>query len=67
MIAVGEETGALDELLGKVAAYYEDEVAQAAERLKSSIEPLLILLVAALVGMVVLSVLLPSFQLYRHL
>lgn len=67
MIAVGEETGALDELLGKVAAYYEDEVAQAAERLKSSIEPLLILLVAALVGMVVLSVLLPAFQLYRTL
>lgn len=59
MIVVGEETGALDRLLEKVAVYYEQDVDQTASRLASALEPVLILTVGGVVGLIIVSVLLP--------
>jgi type IV pilus assembly protein PilC len=67
MLAVGEQTGTIDAVLEKVADFYEAEVEQTAERLKSLLEPILIMFVASLVGTIVLAILLPSFTLYQHL
>lgn len=62
MIAVGEETGALDNMLQKVADFYEDEVNAAVKSLTSIIEPIMMLGVGAIVGVVVISMYLPIFD-----
>lgn len=67
MVAVGEETGSLDDVLGKIADFYELEVRHTVARLKSLIEPLLIVGLAAVVGVIMLSVLLPMLTLYQNL
>ncbi|MDI6631094.1 MAG: type II secretion system F family protein [Thermoanaerobacteraceae bacterium] len=64
MIAIGEETGALEELLEKVAAFYEQDVAVAVKRLSVTVEPLLILILGGIVGSIILSVLMPIFSIY---
>ncbi|MEK3883608.1 type II secretion system F family protein [Paenibacillus sp. PL2-23] len=64
MIAVGEETGALDSMLSKVADFYEMDVDNTVDRLKSLIEPLLIVFLAGVVGLIVMAILLPMFTLY---
>ncbi|RKD23887.1 hypothetical protein BEP19_05525 [Ammoniphilus oxalaticus] len=65
MIAIGEQTGNLDEVMGKVADYYEEEVDQMAERMRSLIEPIMLVVVSFIVGIIVLAVLLPMFALYE--
>ncbi|MCF6092697.1 type II secretion system F family protein [Microaerobacter geothermalis] len=67
MMAVGEQTGTLDSILEKVADFYEAEVDAMADRLKSLLEPLLIVVMAGIVGMIVLAILLPTFTLYSNL
>lgn len=67
MIAIGEQTGSLDAMLGKVADFYEKEVDAATDRLKALIEPLMIVLLAGLVGTIVLSILLPMFSLFTEI
>lgn len=62
MISVGEETGALDAMLNKVADFYEDEVDAAVKSLTSVIEPIMILFVGGLVGLIVISMYLPIFS-----
>jgi type IV pilus assembly protein PilC len=62
MMAVGEETGALDTMLEKIADFYEEEVATAVESLTSLIEPLLIAVVGGAVGVIVISLYLPLFR-----
>jgi type IV pilus assembly protein PilC len=62
MIAVGEETGALDNMLQKVADFYEDEVSAAVKSLTSIIEPIMMLGVGTLVGLVVIAMYLPIFN-----
>lgn len=64
MIAVGEETGALDQMLSKVADFYEMDVDNTVDRLKSLIEPLLIVFLAGIVGFIVMAILLPMFSMY---
>jgi type IV pilus assembly protein PilC len=64
MIAVGEETGALDEMLSKVADFYEDEVSAAVKALTSIMEPAMIILVGGIVGVIVISMYLPLFKVY---
>lgn len=66
MIAIGEETGSLDEMLAKVADFYETEVENATDRLKSLIEPLMIVFLAAIVGVIVISIMVPMFQMYSE-
>ena len=50
MVKIGEETGELDKMLGKIADFYEDEVDASIESLTSIIEPLLMICVGAMVG-----------------
>lgn len=63
MIAVGEETGALDSMLYKVADFYDDEVSSAVDTLTSLIEPIMIVGVGILIGAILISLYLPMFQL----
>ncbi|HZK44482.1 MAG TPA: type II secretion system F family protein [Syntrophomonadaceae bacterium] len=62
MIAVGEETGELDVMLVKMSDYFEEEVMYTIDSLMSLIEPLLILIVAVIVGGIVVATLLPMFE-----
>lgn len=67
MIAVGEATGSLDEMLIRIAEYFEREVIYMVDALTAVVEPLMILLVALLVGGVVLATLLPIFEIMNVL
>ena len=62
MISIGEETGALDAMLNKIADFYEDEVDASIKSLTSIIEPIMMLFVGGLVGLVVISMYLPMFN-----
>jgi len=63
MVRVGEETGELEKMLGKVADFYEDEVDSAIATLTSIIEPLMMILVGMMVGVIIISMYLPMFKL----
>ncbi|WP_100373642.1 type II secretion system F family protein [Bacillus sp. FJAT-45037] len=67
MISIGEETGSLDLMLSKVADFYEDEVENTTDRLKSLIEPLMIVFLAAIVGVIVIAIMVPMFQIYGEI
>ncbi len=64
MIAVGEETGALDTMLQKISDFYDEEVSAAVEQLTSLIEPVLIAVVGGAVGVIVVSLYLPMFRIF---
>jgi type IV pilus assembly protein PilC len=64
MISVGEETGQLEQMLTKVADFYETEVDAKVKALTSLLEPLMIVFVGAMVGIIVISMYLPIFELY---
>ncbi|UCH84107.1 MAG: type II secretion system F family protein [Candidatus Latescibacterota bacterium] len=63
MIGVGEQTGALDEMLDKIANFYDDEVDTAVEQLTSIIEPVMIVIMGVIVGGMLISMYLPMFKL----
>lgn len=67
MIAIGEETGDLGGMLGKLAEYYEDEVDQATAQVMAALEPAIIILLAAIVGTIVMACILPMMSLYEAL
>jgi type IV pilus assembly protein PilC len=67
MIAIGESTGALDAMLSKIAEFYEKEVEQSTDRLKSLIEPIMIVLLAGIVGVIVLSIMMPMFEMFNQI
>src|ERR687884_1189216 len=64
MIGVGEETGALEAMLSKIADFYEDEVAAGLKALTSILEPLMIIVVGGIVGFIVVSMYMPMFKVY---
>jgi type IV pilus assembly protein PilC len=64
MVGVGEETGALDTMLAKVADFYEDEVAAAIKGLTSLLEPVMIIFIGGIVGFIVVSMYMPLFKVY---
>jgi type IV pilus assembly protein PilC len=66
MISIGEETGSLDGMLGKVAEFYEKEVETSTDQLKSLIEPIMIVILAGLVGTIVTSIMIPMFDIFNH-
>lgn len=66
MISIGEATGSLDAMLGKVAEFYEKEVDAATDKLKSLIEPLMIVLLAGIVGVIVISIMVPMFEIFNQ-
>lgn len=63
MVAIGEESGALDQMLGKVADFYEQEVDDAVESLSSLMEPLIMVVLGVLIGGMVVAMYLPIFKL----
>lgn len=62
MVSIGEETGALDSMLNKIADFYEDEVDSSIKSLTSIIEPIMMMFVGGLVGLIVISMYLPMFN-----
>jgi len=62
MIAVGESTGALDAMLGKIADFYEDEVDQAVASLTSLLEPMMMVFLGVVIGFIVIAMYLPIFK-----
>jgi type IV pilus assembly protein PilC len=62
MIAVGESTGALDAMLGKIADFYEDEVDQAVASLTSLLEPIMMVFLGVVIGFIVIAMYLPIFK-----
>jgi len=65
MMSVGEETGALDEMLDKIADFYDQEVEAAVDALTSLIEPLLIVVMGAAVGSMVIALYMPMFNIIK--
>jgi type IV pilus assembly protein PilC len=62
MVKIGEETGELEKMLGKVADFYEDEVDASIQALTSIIEPIMMIGVGLMVGVIVISMYLPMFR-----
>lgn len=67
MLLVGEQTGALDVMMDKLANFYDDELEALADRLKTIVEPLMIVILASVVGTIVLSIMLPTFTMMEGL
>ncbi len=67
MIDVGEETGAIAEMLGRIADTYEDEVDNAVSGLTSILEPMVIILLAVIVGTIVIAMFLPLISVISSL
>ena len=63
MISVGEQTGALDAMLSKIADFYEDEVDEAVDNLMALLEPVMILFLGVMIGGIVISMYMPMFSL----
>jgi type IV pilus assembly protein PilC len=64
MIGVGEETGALETMMTKIAEFYEEQVEAAVKALTSILEPIMIVFVGAIVGFIVIAMYLPMFKVY---
>jgi type IV pilus assembly protein PilC len=62
MVKIGEETGELEKMLGKIADFYEDEVDAAIQSLTSIVEPMMMILVGMMVGVIVIAMYLPMFK-----
>ena len=66
MVEVGEQTGALDDMLGKAAAYYQGEVDQTVDNLSSILEPVLVVIMGGMVGTVIISLYLPMLTYIKY-
>ena len=67
MVGVGEETGALDKMLGKIADFYEDQVEASVKALTSILEPVMIIVIGGIVGFIVISLYMPMFTMYQNI
>jgi len=65
MVAIGEESGNLDQMLHEISVHYDDEVSYAVNRLSETIGPVLIVFLAAMVGFFALAIFLPMWELVR--
>jgi len=65
MLIVGEETGQIDKMLLKIAEFLENDVDQSVDRLKAVIEPVMMLIVSGIVGMIVAAIITPMFSIYE--
>ena len=64
MMKIGEESGTLDSIMEKTAEFYDSEVETATAQLTSMLEPLIIIILAVVVGFIILSIILPMFAMY---
>lgn len=67
MVSIGEETGNLEDMLSNVAEYYEEEVAEATEQMMAVLEPLIIVVLALVVGVIILAIFQPMLTMYEAL
>jgi type IV pilus assembly protein PilC len=67
MVGVGEETGALDQMLAKIADFYDDQVDASVKMLTSIMEPIMILVIGGIVGFIVISMYMPMFTIYNNI
>jgi type IV pilus assembly protein PilC len=67
MVGVGEETGALDSMLDRIAEFYEEQVEASVKALTSILEPIMIVVIGGIVGFIVISMYLPLFEVYNHI
>ncbi len=67
MISVGEQTGALDQMLSKIADFYEDEVDTAVSGLMKLIEPIMIVVLGVIIGTIVIAMYLPMFAMFSKI
>jgi type IV pilus assembly protein PilC len=67
MVGVGEETGALDAMLDRIAEFFEEQVEAAVKALTSILEPIMIIVIGSMVGFIVISMYLPLFDVYNHI
>jgi type IV pilus assembly protein PilC len=67
MVGVGEETGALDAMLDRVAEFYEEQVEASVKALTSILEPIMIIVIGGIVGFIVISMYMPLFDVYNHI
>jgi type IV pilus assembly protein PilC len=67
LVGVGVVTGAVDSMLAKIADFYEDQVAAAVKALTSILEPVMIIFVGGMVGVIVISMYLPLFDVYSQI
>lgn len=66
MLTIGEESGNLDEILNKTSAFYDEESDTAIQKLIALIEPIMIVILAAVVGFIIISIMLPIFTIYNN-
>jgi type IV pilus assembly protein PilC len=67
MLGVGEETGAMDQMLSKIADFYEDQVEASVKSLTSILEPVMLVVVGGIVGFIVVSMYMPLFKVYDQI
>jgi type IV pilus assembly protein PilC len=67
MLSIGEETGRMDEILNKTAAFYEDEADNAVTKLISILEPVMIVILAIVVAVIILATIMPIFAIYSQI
>ncbi|MEJ1231047.1 MAG: type II secretion system F family protein [Galbitalea sp.] len=67
MVAVGEDSGALETMLDKIADFYDDEVQSTTEQLASLIEPLMIGVIGVIVGGMIIALYMPMFTIYNSI
>jgi type IV pilus assembly protein PilC len=67
MMQVGEETGQMSAMLDKVSDFYDHEVETATESLTAAIEPLMVVVMGAMIGLMVVCLYLPMFTIYQHI
>jgi type IV pilus assembly protein PilC len=67
MLKIGEESGNIEAMLDKLADYYEDEVEVATQSLMAALEPMIIILLAGIIGTIVIAILMPMTQMYSGL
>lgn len=66
MLIIGEETGQVDNMLAKIADFFEADVDQSVDRLKAVIEPLMLLFISSIVGVIVAAIMSPMFKMYDN-
>lgn len=67
MVAVGEESGQIDDLLAKTASFYDDESEIAIQKMVSMVEPLMIVVMAGVIGFIVIAMIMPIYSMYQNM
>ncbi len=67
MIKIGEETGALDDILDKTADFYDEELETQIQKTTAMVEPLMILAMGVVVGFIIVSIMTPMFEMYNNM